>query len=394
MTVRGKIADATTALLARLVRFPGPTFAKHVATGLNAQYSQASNYQVELLLPDKIAPDPGERELVSRIFEAFKRAKADYAVADEVFRPSSLWESCIKEAFEEFNLETLDGFHEFLTNFGCCRNFTGFEYGHLINRCAVDASMDTLLRKFAVPSMISRWQKDRNQIEDLSTMQFPMFGNMTGVTIDGLPIPLNAFFDDQCARMVTSCIESENSVVAELGGGYGGLAYCLLNSPSVSTYVGFDLPEVLACCSYYLMKSFPDRRFCLYQEEKSPFDEIDQYDAVLLPGFCLSGFESESFGVFVNRSSLSEMAPKTVSAFLDQIWKSSSYFWHLNHESRRNEFESGEVSLLNADYPVPPSRQLLARFPEQTNLPYLLEVDDYDHFWYLYGPKLRSIQAR
>ena len=392
-SIKAKIADAATRALASAIRLPGPTFAKHVATGLRDRYSLGSDYHVELLLPDITSPHVDELPLVERIYQAYQASKRDYASASEVFRPSKMWESWIADSFGQFDLATVAGFHRFLSNFGCCKTFTGFEYSHFIDRCHRDLAMNHLLRSFAVPKMISLWRMDQGSDARLESFEVPMHGNMAGVLIDGQPFPLNAFFDVQCAGLSTSCLQGGRANVGELGGGYGGLGFFLLQEECVSTYVGFDLPEVSACCAYYLTKSFPEKKFCLYGESSQPLNELDDYDAVLLPAFCLPSASQNQFGVFFNRCSLSEMNSETARAFLNSIWSSSDYFWHLNHETIRNEFADGKSSLLNSEYDPPPTKQTLARFREQTCLPFLLEMDEFDYFWYLYGPSQRSASS-
>ena len=69
-----------------------------------------------------------------------------------------------------------------------------------------------------------------------------------------------------------------NSKILEIGGGYGKLAYYLLKNISNYTYIDLDIPETLTLASYFLSKSFPNKKNLFYGERKFNSNIINEYE--------------------------------------------------------------------------------------------------------------------
>jgi hypothetical protein len=186
----------------------------------------------------------------------------------------------------------------------------------------------------------------------------PMIGNPYGFDIDGTFINLGAdihFYTAQKIRMLLS--GSGSPKVLELGGGYGGMAYFLMRDLPECTYIDFDLPENAALTAYYLLSAFPEKKIALYGEVDIATDDLDAYDAIILPNFEIERLKENSIDLAFNAYSLAEMAPDTIANYVKTICKASSkHFYHLNHAVH---------SLISADlFPVDTEKfALLFRFP-------------------------------
>ena len=122
--------------------------------------------------------------------------------------------------------------------------------------------------------------------------------------------------------------------MAELGGGYGGLAYFLIkNCPSHFTYINLDLPEILCIASYQLLNLFPEKRFLLYGEaEHLDSTVIAAHDVALLPCFAVESLANHSVDVAFNSYSLAEMDWETIQNYTSHLSRiSRKAILHVNH---------------------------------------------------------------
>ena len=145
--------------------------------------------------------------------------------------------------------------------------------------------------------------------------------------------------------------DHDRPVIGELGGGFGRLCVFLRRQFPESTYVAFDLPECLACASYYLMMSFPEKRYLLYGEGELTPESLAEFDFILRPSFEISKIPDSSVDLFINENSLGMVPPETCSFFVNEMCRTAHAIWHRNHEIRRNPTGDGSQSLINREYP-------------------------------------------
>lgn len=99
------------------------------------------------------------------------------------------------------------------------------------------------------------------------------------------------------------------------------------------TYINFDLPENLIVSSYYLKASNPEKRIKIFDGSEVDLsrEDIQQYDAVLMPNYFLPKLEALSVDLFINTVSLSEMDFVSIEAYCKQISRvTRRYFYHEN----------------------------------------------------------------
>ena len=83
--------------------------------------------------------------------------------------------------------------------------------------------------------------------------------------------------------------------IVEIGGGWGGQAHQTLSmNDQISKYTLFDIPEVAAISSYFLLSSFPNKKVRLFGEGLISTDSHEEYDIAVFPHFSinqLSGYQ-------------------------------------------------------------------------------------------------------
>ncbi len=190
--------------------------------------------------------------------------------------------------------------------------------------------------------------------EDIGNLRMPLIGNPYGYIVGLTLLTSGSVRHHYVAVKARDLLKGvKDPVVAEIGGGYGGFAYYLLLNDY--KYINFDIPEILLLSQYYLMSTFPDKKFLLFGEKDF------NYDVVLMPHFELPKFRSNSVDLFVNIRSMSEMNYDTVKEYLSQIDRTcTGYFYHENSEVAKRT--DGNKELPTSKFPIPNSFKRIYRF--------------------------------
>ena len=359
-TLKSRIADSTATVLDFVLRLAGQGFYSQIVNRLSERQPPGSpavdGLNVNIHCPPYVPPDPADEALVERIFRAYGKAKADQPKRSTVFAPSSLWQEHIGLAYaslvEGHASGDMERFHHFLANFGVWETYTGIESTDLVRQHAADADKRAVFEQQIIAPMVRWWMAAESGGRSLSALSYPRFGNQCGAIVDTHFVGVGSVFNDVYAANMARLLHGRRPVVAEIGGGYGKLFYFLSTRLNDFCYVDLDLPETLACASYYLLKSFPDKKFLLYGEGELGRQSLDEFDFILFPSFEIASLPDRSVELFANKNSLGEMSPDLCRLFVREICRTTEYFWHLNHEFVRNSLGDGTQSLLNAEYPV------------------------------------------
>lgn len=114
--------------------------------------------------------------------------------------------------------------------------------------------------------------------------------------------------------------------LAELGAGYGRLGYLAITASSCRYWV-VDIPPALAVAEWYLSRCFPDRRifrwrpFAAWDEVAS---EISQADIAFFTVDQLALFPDKSVDVFASISTIHEMTPDQIEAYMALQFRAAS----------------------------------------------------------------------
>lgn len=155
--------------------------------------------------------------------------------------------------------------------------------------------------------------------------------------------------------------------IAEIGGGYGGLAHHLSDIVGESTYLLIDLPETLLFAAAYL--SLLNRDKTLYLYDKSDFEEVvrnrwEEYRFILLPNYVLDDLRHLRFDLAVNVASFQEMRTDQVGSYLDFLHETLTgvlYSLNQDREPKNRELSSLSNMLKDRFHCTTPTRKQKAR---------------------------------
>ena len=193
---------------------------------------------------------------------------------------------------------------------------------------------------------------------DIKKLVRKSIGNPYGFEVDNHFIDYGSEYQYHYSRQIIKLLnQASETVIMELGGGYGGMAYYLMRDYPQATYIGYDLPENAALQAYYLLTAFPDKKIVLSGEANLSTQDFKSVDAMILSNFEMDLLPENSIDYSFNSYSLAEMELDAIKNYLNIICKCTrQYFNHLNHAVFAN---------LSADnFPVDLEKfELLFRFP-------------------------------
>lgn len=314
---------------------------------------------------------PSQRALVRRLAASYGHAKREQEKAPLPYQPGGEWKRDIEtrradylKALRDQDFSTLESSLEnFFRNSGSAGLLA---YGYYRDIRGASA----LKKRWFVNCIlqdVATWKNVTDQ-PDIGRLSAPWIGNPWGYWMEGhLITPVSCRHEYYARRVDDLLANVEFPVVAEIGGGFGGLAYHLLSSPRPIKYINFDLPEVLLIAQYYLLSAFPKKRALLFGERAGKDltrDVLEEYDILLMPNFQLSELAPGSVDLVINTGSLSEMDYATIEEYLAQIRRTcTSYFIHENSD-REVHKEFGHVEVPSSKFPIPREAfQRIYRFP-------------------------------
>lgn len=306
--------------------------------------------------PDCIDPKL-HRDVVERVCEIYKAMKRDQTRIPEPYRVGGEWLSYIEERNFFYNsiLERrLDVVSDKL------RNFWRNELGSIVKEYAKYEDLVLGRRQFIewfkynVARNYLIWQEVFH--EPIDKLDVPLVGNPWGLIIkDQLVAPKAVRFHTHAMQLTSLTKGIPHPLIAEIGGGYGGMAMYLLRINKHITYINYDLPEMLILSAYYLLLSLDDRdrRFFIYGEGRIPRgNEIKLYDVLMLPNYVLPELEDDSVDVFINTFSFSEMPWNTLSEYIKQLERTLKYYFLHNNMDRKNVINRGFERIPASLYPI------------------------------------------
>jgi putative sugar O-methyltransferase len=359
--------------------------------------SRQPELKISLHCPEYRQPpdDKKEMELVERIFSSYRAMKRDQRHAPDVYLPSSLWNDKLSSGysslFQGLQGNDLSPVHFFLANFGAWNRDLGIENTAFLRRNMRSWITRAYLENVVFYQQLRRWRWFYNNRKPTENLSYPEFGNQSGAYIGGHFVGVGSFFNEIYGSILRGLIEGEDRpVVADLGAGYGKLAYFTLREVDRFCFLDFDLPETLCLCAYYLMKTWPGKKALLYGEDDYSQKALDEYDLIFLPNYEMGKAGEDTIDLFMNMNSLGEMDRDAVNNYVHQIARSTRYFFHMNHDNYPPQLSGDTKAMLGYEYPVPRDIfRLLFRYLDAGHLLYHGYVDyKSDIFLYLYERKM------
>lgn len=275
--------------------------------------------------------------IIKRIINSYKKAKSAQRSVPLPYQPGGEWRNIINAEYQPLiialNKEDVSELKNLFSNF--CRSTVsehldiGLDFRRFHKHGFSTRYVNQYLRQLHI------WTSLIGDSKSLDSLSFPLIGNPFGPVIEGNLIPRCTIRHHYYAtRLVDLATNIEKPVICEIGGGFGGMAYHLLsNKEKVFKYIDFDLPEVTAIISYFLMNAFPDKKVLLFGEGKTSSQAINSNDIILMPSFELPSLEDRSVDIVFNSISLVEMDEHTIAEYLRQIGRiCRRFFIHINDD--------------------------------------------------------------
>tara|TARA_B100001029_G_C15004671_1_gene420305 strand:+ start:96 stop:1145 length:1050 start_codon:yes stop_codon:yes gene_type:complete len=145
------------------------------------------------------------------------------------------------------------------------------------------------------------------------------------------------FYECMIALQKSNLIDANNnnkeSVICEIGGGWGGFAHCFCTIFPNTKYVIVDLPNTLIFSYLFLSELFPTKKVKLFNYEAESTEECD---FLLIPNTEFDKYEGSIDGA-INICSFQEMTSTQVSDYVNKLHDMGSKFiYSLNRNLNKN----------------------------------------------------------
>jgi|SRR5271170_181728 len=263
-----------------------------------------------------------DSELLERICAAYAKTVQHPKPASEVYKATDWWEEIrerslrpVIQALLSRDIRALRRSYQNFFRDPCSTGLVNVPNG--MSKAYFDGPIKDVHRHFYLSDSLHRldyWllkTQGRCSIRELSG---PKVGNPFGLYLNGTLIRAGATYQHYCACRISSFLDSARPIVAEIGGGFGGMAYYLLRDRPNLTYFDFDVPESIALTSYYLSKAFPQLRIRFFGEPDSISDQAA--DVVLMPLSELSSVRAESFDIVFSFHAMSDLSRNASQHYL------------------------------------------------------------------------------
>ena len=264
--------------------------------------------------------------LLDRICTSYCKAAKLQESAPDTFRATEWWERQrrrrLKPAIEALMNHDISAVGRMYQNFYRDPCSAGLIVGQRqAKRYFGETFKDFHRRLYLIDALyrIDYWKARTGGSFALGDLSGPSIGNPFGVEIDGTLVRAGAEFQHFCAHRISDLLDSGPATVAEIGGGFGGMAYYLLRDRPRTTYVDFDVPESIALTSYYLLKAFPELTVLLYGEEEMTRESISRADVVLMPAFELAKMPAACADVTFSSHAMSDLSQEAMIDYLGHI---------------------------------------------------------------------------
>jgi hypothetical protein len=275
----------------------------------------------------RINDSPDDTELLERICEAYIKAISQQKFASKTYAATEWWQAVRQRNLGPVTLalqsRDIDSLRKMYRNFfrdPCSAGLLGVPYG--MSNAYFGGSINDFHRRFYLSHALYRldyWKSQTDDRFDFKDLAGPEVGNPFGVRIEDTLFRVGAEYAHCCAYKLSSLTGSEKATVAEIGAGFGGMAYYLLRDYPNISYCNFDVPESIALSSYYLLKAFPHLRFLLYGEQELTRESIAQVDVVLMPTFELSNVAEGTIDVAFSSHAISDVSPEAMTEYINDI---------------------------------------------------------------------------
>jgi len=276
--------------------------------------------------------EPDDTALLGRICAAYNAAIEHPESSNATYRATGWWQQVrdrslgpVRHALRTRDIAALRAMYSNFFRDPCSTGLTAVPYGMI--DVYFGGRMTDLHRRVYLADTLYRldyWKQETGWRFRLADLAIPAIGNPFGLCLEGTLLSARAEFQHSCATRLAGLLDSRSSHVAEIGGGYGGMAYFLLRDRPATRYLDFDLPESIALATYFLMKAFPHKRFLLFGERPLTEETIAGADIVLMPLFEMKHLPSASVDVTFSSHAMTDIEPREIVSYLETIHRITS----------------------------------------------------------------------
>lgn len=271
---------------------------------------------------------------IYRIIEAYTKSKKDQKTQPEQYQIGGQWQKILMECHEgliaAFKEKKINEIKKILANFGINKVSRGLSLSgglptNFVER--IEWLNNFNLNHYYWKTLTSLGENPAEYVKEI--------GNLPGIEKSGKIILQPSFRMSYFAsRIKNLLLPNKNPIIVEIGGGYGGIPYHLFNEYKCRiSYLDFDIPEICVIATYFLMCSFPNKKFLLYGEKNLKNVNIEEYDILVMPNYAMKDLTDRCCDLVFNSHSLTEMDYFTVKEYISQINRiDRKYFLHANHE--------------------------------------------------------------
>ena len=208
-------------------------------------------------------------------------------------------------------------------------------------------------------AMLLDYVREIDALGLLDRLDEPSFGNPFLVhyrgraTSQDLCNSVHEFYSADAARAA----DRPGFAIAELGGGYGRLAYVSRRALPRATYTLVDIPPALNVAQEYLSRVSPGERifqFRPFRRYAEVREEFEQASLRFLAAHQIELLPDKQFDLFVNTSSLHEMTWAQIENYLRQIDRLCRGRFYTK-QWRKSQAKVNGFVIHEHDYPIPPS---------------------------------------
>jgi hypothetical protein len=293
---------------------------------------------VERGVAPRIAESLDDTVLLRRICDAWSKAMERQPSVEDAFQPHQWWRAIrdknlgpVTRTLAGYDFDSLRRMYRNFFRDPCSAGLAGLPFV----RIEAGSPVSNIFKQLCLIDGLHRidlWKSRTRGRFELSDLESPNIGNPFGIVLNNFFVRNGSEDQHYCAHKIIDLLgASEAPVVAEIGGGFGGMAYYLIRDCPGATYLDFDVPETIALASYYLLSAFPEAKATLYGEAELNADTLRSSQIILMPGFAMPELPPSTVDVAFNARLLSDLSPESLHQYLGEITRTTrGHYLHLN----------------------------------------------------------------
>jgi hypothetical protein len=325
----------------------------------DARYKEDARYNMRCV-QEGFAPRlnrSADTAILTAICDAYIQAAEREPLAKPAYRPTKWWSELrrtslgpVGRALASRDLPTLGAMYGNFFRDPCSAGLIGVPSG--LSETYHGGRFDERSARFFLGNALHRidyWKELTGNRFALHDLVGPDVGNPFGVFLEGVLVRSGTESQHYFAQRIAGLLPRGDAVVSEIGGGFGGVAYYLLRDRVQTSYWSFDVPESVALASYYLLKSFPQRKFLLYRDQPLTGGSFAECSVACLPAFELENLPAKSADVAFSSHTLSGLTQAAMHEYLGQIVRTTrQFFLYVGRDRESNAFRK----LIQRCYPA------------------------------------------